>query len=187
VPAHLLGLGSFKEWIKCPLSRAASQLSNSVVFYAFSFLVKTPRRAVWGDSGFLYFCADKSAKEFLVKKLRVFLATLAIVLTFGLAFTSCGGDGGGGGNGGSNNPFIGTWTWIGSSGITITIRVQNSTWDYREEGYGITDSDSGTYTYSGYNARFIDYSGSEWGTVSVSGNKLAVYTQNSGSYILTKR
>jgi hypothetical protein len=46
---------------------------------------------------FVYFCADKSAKEFLVEKLRVFLATLAIVLTFGLAFTSCGGDGGGGG------------------------------------------------------------------------------------------
>jgi hypothetical protein len=56
-------------------------------------------------AAFFYFCADKSAKGFLVKKFRVFFVILVCLLALGLAFTSCGDLGGETNGGGGDWPI----------------------------------------------------------------------------------
>jgi hypothetical protein len=139
VPAHLLGLGFFKELIKCPLSQAASQLSNSIVFYAFSFLFlcqnAAPLRMGW-QRLFLYL-RSKSAKEFFVKKFSVLpvaplVRMLAIVLAFGFILAGCASSAAAS----SEISFPGTnWAWKNSSGSqSREISFEGSTFSYYANG-----------------------------------------------------
>jgi hypothetical protein len=94
---------------------------------------------------FIFLCgkaaAIKIAKEFFVKKFRVFSGILVFLLVLGMAFTACGVDDGGGGGGSTS--IVGEWENI-ISGITYHTLTFNSNGTFVFMG-----TDKGTYKVEG--------------------------------------
>ena len=77
---------------------------------------------------------------------------------------------------GGNNPFIGKWNMTAIDGVSIT--CTDSTWTL--------SGSSGTFTYNGNTATFIQTNGATYGTATVSGNTMTIVTSSGGTSTWTK-
>ncbi len=106
---------------------------------------------------------------FFMKNTIKVLGIIALVAIIGFSMVACNQDAG--------NPFIGTWSdgWY-------TLTCTASTWNVVSEStYWL----SGSYTYNGNSANFIETNGLTFGTATVSGNTMTV-ASTYGSFNLTR-
>jgi len=90
-------------------------------------------------------------------------------ITKSLSITIASGSGG-------TNPFIGKWNMNTVDGVSII--CTDSTWTL--------SSSSGTYTYNGNTATFIQTNGATYGTATISGNTMTIVTSSGGTTTWTK-
>jgi hypothetical protein len=129
-----------------------------------------PNNPPFGGSILIY-------KEFFMKNVFKVFAIIALVAVIGFSFTTCND-----GNNGNkddenkvNNPFIGTWECD-----SFTLICTDTTW--------ITSpgSTTGTYTYNGTTAIFIDNKGYKYGTGYFTNSGTIRFVDAISTNILTK-
>jgi hypothetical protein len=157
---------------------------------------------------------DTAAKEFFMKRFRIFSLILAVLLVLGLPFTACdndstggsgGGDGGSSGGGGGGSGSFANTNWRSSYSLpTITIEtrlsfITSGDWAIYMNNVGAWQQTfAGTYTVSGGTATLMVSSIGEYGKATISGNTLTLIglaaqygsswtreTGNSGSVAVT--